>query len=257
MTDPRQAVICLHASASSSRQWRALGARLGDRFRVVAPDLYGSGNSPQWADDRPLRIADEVAHLEDAFRGAGEPVHLVGHSYGGLIALHAALANPGRIRSLVLFEPVAFGVLLAEDPDQPAAREVLAVQHDTEAAIARGDLGAAAERFIDYWMGTGAWANMLAPQRAATAPTMLGVRPQFGAILGEPTPLPAYAAVKVPTLFLTGTRSPAPSRAVARLLIATLPDVTAVELDGVGHMAPVTHPDLVNAAIDNHLVRFA
>lgn len=65
-------------------------------------------------------LADEVALLEPVFAAAGESFHLAGHSYDGAVALRAALADPGRVRSLVLIEPVLFGLLLAEDPGQGA-----------------------------------------------------------------------------------------------------------------------------------------
>jgi pimeloyl-ACP methyl ester carboxylesterase len=67
------------------------------------------------------------------------------------------------------------------------------------------------------------------------------------------TPLSAFAAANVPTLFLTGTKSKASALAVARLLTAVLPRVRIEEIEGVGHMAPVTHPDTVNALIERFL----
>src|SRR5262245_15621130 len=105
------AVVCLHASASSSAQWRPLIERLGGRFRTLAADLYGSGRSPAWPGERPMWLADEVALLAPVFEAAGPRFHLVGHSYGGAVALRAALANSARIESLVLFEPVLFSLL--------------------------------------------------------------------------------------------------------------------------------------------------
>jgi pimeloyl-ACP methyl ester carboxylesterase len=67
------------------------------------------------------------------------------------------------------------------------------------------------------------------------------------------TPLEGLSTLDVPILLLTGSDSPASSRAVARLLMKTLPHVTEVEMEGVGHMAPVTHPERVNALIERHL----
>src|SRR4051812_32240822 len=99
---PGSRIVCLHASASAGRQWRPLAERLSGQFIVVAPDLYGSGATPQWTADRPLSLADEVALVQPRI-GSGAPVHLVGHSYGAAVALHAALSQPERIRSLVLF----------------------------------------------------------------------------------------------------------------------------------------------------------
>jgi len=249
------AVVCLHASASSSAQWRPLMDRLAGRFRVLAVDLYGSGKSPRWPDDRPLSLADEAALLAPVLSAAGDRFHVIGHSYGGAVALEVALAEPGRIESLVLFEPVLFSVLMAEDPTQPAAREIAAVRDDTVVALECGDPHASGARFVDYWMGAGTWAAMPEPRREALATAMSHVKAEWDAAFREPTPLSAFAALEVPVLYLTGSESPASSLEVARLLTKTLPRVTAVDVGGVGHMGPVTHPDRVNALIESHLER--
>ena len=52
-------VVCMHASASSSTQWRALSEALSDRFRVVAVDLYGCGRTAAWPQQRPLGLDNE------------------------------------------------------------------------------------------------------------------------------------------------------------------------------------------------------
>jgi pimeloyl-ACP methyl ester carboxylesterase len=246
-------VICIHASASSSAQWRPLTDRLAGRFRTLAVDLYGCGRSPEWRGYRPLLLADEAALLEPVLAATGTRFHLIGHSYGGAVALKVALAHPGRIASLVVFEPVLFSLLMAEDPDQPAAREIDAVRADTSAAVDHGDLATAGTRFVDYWMGGGAWAAMPEARRLTVATAMERIKGQWHALFEEPAPLPAFAALGVPTLCLVGSDSPASSRAVSRLLAKALPRVTEVELDGVGHMGPVTHPDRVNALIERYL----
>jgi len=247
------ALVCIHASASSGAQWRPLMERLAERFRIMAVDLYGSGHSPEWPGERPLSLADEVALLEPVFAAAGPRFHLVGHSYGGAVALKAALTDPGRLASLVLYEPVLFSLLTAEDPDQPAAQEIIAVRDDTSAAIDRGDLAGAAARFIDYWMGAGTWAGMPEARRASIAPAMRSVNGHWRAAFGEPAPLHAFAEVDTPTACLVGRESPAASRRVTALLAKTLPRVTVAEIEGVGHMGPVTHPHRINVLIEEHI----
>jgi len=248
------AVICLHSSASFSAQWRGLIDRLSGRFRVLAVDLYGSGQSPDWDGDRPLSLADEVALLEPVVKAAGERCHVVGHSYGGAVALRLALAMPSEmLASLVLYEPVLFSVLMAEDPDQPAAREIDAVRAETSAAIDCGELAAAAARFVDYWMGAGAWAAMPEGRRRPVAAAMRSLKGQWHATFEDRAPLAAFGALDVPALCLVGSDSPASSRGVARLLGKTLPRAAEVELEGVGHMGPITHADRVNALIERHL----
>jgi pimeloyl-ACP methyl ester carboxylesterase len=247
------AVICLHANASTSGQWRPLMERLAGRFRVIAVDTYGAGRSPAWPAGRAVQLADEVALLEPVFRAAGERFHLVGHSYGAAVALKAALLQPARVRSMALYEPTLFALLEEESPGQPAAREIDAAARDAAGAVERGDLDAAAQRFIDYWMGEGSWRATPPERRPAIAASMRNVHGWRHALFTEPAPLATFARLAVPILYLLGSRSRASAHGVARLLTRTLPDVTVRELEGVGHMAPVTHPDLVNAAIEEHL----
>jgi len=92
---------------------------------------------------------------------------------------------------------------------------------------------------------------MPGPRRDALARAMGAVRAEWDAVFGAPTPLSVFAGLDVPVLYLTGSESPASSRGVARLLAKTLPQVTAIEIEGVGHMGPITHPDRINGLIEN------
>ena len=201
-------LVCIHASASSSSQWRPLMDRLAGRFRTLAVDLYGSGKSPDWPADRPLTLADEVVLLEPIFGSVGDRFHLVGHSYGGAVALKAALAGPRRLRSLILFEPVLFGLLNADDPAQ---REITAVRDDTIAAVDRGDLATAGARFVDYWTGAGAWAGMPDERRRLVATAMRKVKSEWHAAFEEPAPLAAFGALTCPPC-VSSARIPLPPR---------------------------------------------
>jgi pimeloyl-ACP methyl ester carboxylesterase len=242
-------VICLHASASHSGQWRSLMERLGTTFHVLAADSYGAGKSPAWIGDRTLSLSDEVAFLEPVFARAGETFTLVGHSYGAAIALVAAIAMPARVRALALYEPVLFSLLDAESPPPNEADGISEVVASAVAAIAAGNPRAAAECFIDYWMGFGAWASMPEERREPITKSIVNIQASANALFREPTPLSVFKALHVPVLYMTGTESPASSRGVARVLAKALPRVTLVEFEGVGHMGPVTHPEIVNEVI--------
>jgi pimeloyl-ACP methyl ester carboxylesterase len=247
------AVVCIHSSASSSGQWRLLMEHLSDRFRVIAVDLYGSGKTVAWPQDRPMRLDDEIALLSPVFRTAGERFHLIGHSYGGAIALKAALAARKRVVSLVLYEPVLFSAVITDTPESAAAREILALRDDTTRLVAQGKLNFAAQRFVDYWTGEGTWAATPEPRRRALAEAMRAVMPQWQALLSEPTPLSAFSALDVPALVMTGTESKASTLAVAKLLTAVLPRIRREELEGMGHMGPVANPGRVNPLIKRFL----
>ena len=248
-------VVCLHSNASNSGQWRALMDRLAPEFHVVAPDLYDSGRSPAWRSDRVMRLQDEVDLIESALAHAGAPIALVGHSYGAAVALMAALANPGRVRSIALYEPTLFSLLDAESPAPNEADGIRDAVADAGAALDRGDADAAAERLIDYWSGAGTWKSLPEQRRAPIAASVTSVRRWGRALLEEPTPLSAFRALNVPVLYMTGRRSQASALGVARLLSGTLPIVERVDFGEMGHMGPVTHADAVNEAIRRFLLR--
>jgi pimeloyl-ACP methyl ester carboxylesterase len=246
-------VICLHSNASSSSQWRALMETLAPDFHVWAPDGFGAGRSPAWPADRVLGLHDEVALIEPVFAAAGEAVVLVGHSYGAAVALKAALMHPGRVRALALFEPTLFSLLDAASPQPNEADGIRRAVAGAQAALAAGDPSAAAGIFIDYWMGPGAWAATPEARRGPIVASIVNVGGWGRALLDEPATLDQFARLDVPVLLMTGRASPASSRGVARLLAQALPRVQLREFDGLGHMGPVTHPEVVNAVIADFL----
>lgn len=239
-------VVCLHSNASSSGQWRGLMEMLAPRFHVIAADSYGAGKSPPRPPGTMLR--DEVALLEPAFARAGDPFALVGHSYGGAVALVAAVMHPGRVSALALYEPTLFALVERETP-----RDVDGIRNTVVNAVKAGDKLAAARIFIDFWMEPGAFGRMPERNREAIAAAGVDVDEWRKALFGEPTPLEAFARLDVPVLLLVGKQSPLSSRAVARALANALPRVEVVELAGCGHMAPVTQPDAVNPLIARFL----
>lgn len=249
------AVVCLHASASSSGQWHALTERLSGRFRVLAVDLYGCGRTPAWEPARPLSLHDEVALLAPVWRRAGERFHIVGHSYGGAVALTAALSHASRVASLVVFEPVMFGLLSTSEADAAAADEIGRVRADTLRLVASGDFDAAAACFGAYWLGHAGWAALPPARRAAMASAMPSVMPQWQAAFAAPPSPQELAAFCVPTQLLSGANSTAAARAVSRLLASALPQASHDELPDCGHMAPVMAPERVNPAIESFLMR--
>jgi pimeloyl-ACP methyl ester carboxylesterase len=109
-------VVCLHSNASSSSQWRGLIDLQAPTHHVLAPDSYGSGNTPDWLSDRTIALADEVELIAPLLARARRPVTLVGHSNGAAVALKAALTFPERVRALALYEPTLFGLIDAQQP---------------------------------------------------------------------------------------------------------------------------------------------
>jgi pimeloyl-ACP methyl ester carboxylesterase len=248
-------VVCIHSNASTSAQWRGLMELLAPKFRILAPDSYDSGKGPHWPSDRVIHLRDEVALIEPVIRRAGSPLALVGHSYGAAVALIAALANPGRVRAMALYEPTLFALLDAETPAPNEAEGIRNVVTDAGVALDSGNQDAAAERFIDYWMGTGTWKKTPEQRKPPIVASVTNVRRWAYALFTEPTPLKAFRSLNVPVLYMVGKRSTPSAHGVARLLTAALPRVEVVEFENLGHMGPVTHPDPVNEFVGQFLQR--
>lgn len=243
------ALVCLHASAGSGRQWSALAAELGDRYTVHAPDLGGTATRAS--------LEEDVAIAEAALATAGAPAYLVGHSYGGAVALLAALRNPRAVASLVMYEPVPFwllrhdarGVGFGSERSAQAWREVRSVADGLASEFASGRAERAAHDFVDYWSGAGAWASMGARQQHVVVQRMPGVLANFDCLSAESVPLAAIAQLPLPAMWIGGAVSREPPQRLGELLGAALPQMVRYTLPAVGHMGPVTHARLVNSLI--------
>src|SRR5882757_2546106 len=133
-------VIALHCSGAGAGQWSNLADALGGDYEVLAPEHYGCESVGPWTGEHAFTLADEAARTIALIDGTGCKVHLVGHSYGGGVALHVALARPERIASLTLYEPSAFHLLKSFGDDGLAALvEINAIANKTREGVISGD----------------------------------------------------------------------------------------------------------------------
>lgn len=248
-------LVALHCSGADGGQWRRLATALGSGFTVIAPDFYGCEGQRSWPGERAFSLAEEARLLIHHVDAAAQPVHLVGHSYGGGVALRIAVERPDKIASLALYEPSAFHLLRGGDRTARAAlAEIRGVARACGQAVCSGDHRRAAAGFVDYWGGAGAWAA-LRPELQAKLMRWTPKAPlDFHALIEEPTRAEAFRALQLPVLLLRGEYAPAPTRAVAARLQQVLPDCRLETVAGAGHMGAVTHAEAVNALIRGHLL---
>jgi pimeloyl-ACP methyl ester carboxylesterase len=252
----RDLVIALHCSGSSARQWRALAERLEPVCRFVAVDLHGHGEQLPWPAQRPMTLADEAELvaplLAHARRGgphdqACERVHLIGHSYGGAAALKVASQYPGLVHSVAVYEPVLFRLLFDDPASAAEGLEASALVDDMARWHRQGNNERAAQRFIDYWSGSGSWARLPEKVRAATktqVPTLLA---HFHALFHEHVLAGALADLRPLALVLTGARTVASTWRIGERLRVRMPAARHETLTGLEHMAPISHAEHVNA----------
>jgi pimeloyl-ACP methyl ester carboxylesterase len=243
------AVILIHASLSSSRQWRKLIERLRNRFCVIAPDLYAA--VPQIGGPRvgDFSFAEDCAFVQRLIDDCGRG-HVVGHSLGGVIAAKAAFGRREKIESLTLIEPSCFHLL---DKSGAEYAEIIGVHDRQRALIAQGEVTGAARLFAEYWMGPSGWTDMPPRRQETIAAAIPRLHQDWAGTLEMNTTLDDYRAFDVRSLLISARDTRRPSTRIVEMIGAAMPHVEKAEIDSGGHMSPLTNSKPVNATIERFL----
>ena len=242
-------VVLLHASLGSKSQWSTLAERLARRFQVIAIDLWGYGDHAGSALPTPFSLDEEVRLVMDrldALVDARTRVHVVGHSYGGLVALRLAQWHRQRIASLALYEPVLFRLLDERGPDRVGITRL--AQHVAR-LVTDGSPRDAARVFVDFWNGDGAYDALPLPVQQNLAQRAGKIPLDFAAAASWPHDARDLRAIIAPVLLMIGNRGPALGQRIVDRLATLLPDVRVAPFD-CGHLGPVTNPERINPWID-------
>jgi pimeloyl-ACP methyl ester carboxylesterase len=236
-------LLMFHSTLSEGRHLRSLAASLAADFTVYRVDRRGSGESAAAAPD-PAAPIDVAVHIEDvaalvAHEGSDSAV-VVGHSYGGCIALEMAARRPELVRSVVAYEPPYVPVAPPETREltEDVGRRMLA-------DAASGDLAAAALTFMRGVSGDAAVEALSPAARARIGRAGTGAVADATLLGMDPAEL---SAISCPTLILTGRDVVGRYAAIADALAMRIPGALRDTIDG-DHMAPITRPDAVHAAI--------
>ena len=195
-------------------------------------------------------VAEAVGRLIDRIGG---PVHLVGHSYGGAVALKLASQRPADLRSLTVIEPAAFQLLRVRGP--AALRRGHGHRGGDErrrrpAVAAGGD--AALHRLLERRR------RLVADQPAApgssSSPASTRCAPTSPPSRRRPDGPDALARIDCPALAVMALDSPAASLRATELVAEALPRAVLRLIPDAGHMAPLTDPHVVDPMIAAHLV---
>jgi pimeloyl-ACP methyl ester carboxylesterase len=214
-------VVFIHGSGGNARSAWGSVQPLGDRFELVAPDRGGYPPNP------PLERIDFEEQARELAPLLEEGAHLVGHSYGGVIALLMAAASPGLVRSLAVSEPPAFA-LARGNPEVDRLVERL----DEHFARGPRDPRAFAAGFLEIVGSSAQLPGELPPEQEQVIRATMAERGPWEAQI----PLDELAATPFPKLVVSGAHHPA-FDAVCDVLEEGLRAERAV-LPGAGHSIP-------------------
>ncbi len=235
-------VLLIHSGGLTSRQWRKLGAVLEPNHDVLMPDLLGYGDRERWPVGKPFHFRDDVGHLANELDGV--PAHIVGHSYGGLLALQLAISHPGLIRSIAVYEPVAFGILRDDTGAGRELSKITAYVPDRD-----GNDEAWLAGFVDWWQGPGVWATLSAKSQQSFRDVGWKLSQEVASLSADHTDAGIYGTIHASTLLLAGANTQPVELRVCERLAVTLPNAKLTVFPELGHMGPVTHAEQVNAVI--------
>ena len=234
------AVVLVHGSWIDHRNWDGIVPALGRSFRVLTYDRRGHSQS-----ERPAgqgSVAEDVADLGALIDHLGlGPAHILGNSFGGVIALRLAVEQPRFFRSLLVHEPPLIGLL------DGRARQQLLLGSDIPPRsvidlLEQGQMEAGARLFYETIVRAGSWEER--PQEVRhrwifNAPTFLDEERDPASRLVD---LRALGRFKNPTLLTSGDQSPPVFRFIVDMLAQALPHAQRRTFLGAGHGPHVTHP---------------
>jgi len=241
-------VVLLHSSVAGNRQWRKLMTLLSARHRVIAPNLHGYGATSRVDADGPHTLAaaaQVVLQLCDGLALEG-PLSVVGHSWGGAVALWTARTLGPRVAQLALYEPMLPGLLAGHGCAE--ATDTAAMHADVARLSVAGEWAALAQRFTDYFNGDGAWAASPSERRQAIVGLLPPNPPEWDAAM-VPVRADLFAAISARTLLMCGGATRPALRAIAAVLQQQFPQWAFDTVPDCGHMAPLTHADIINARL--------
>lgn len=251
-------LVLIHGSASDYRTWEIQRPVLSGHFRVVTYSRRYHWPNERIRSGQDYSMPEHVADLGALLRSLdAAPAHLVGHSYGGFLALLLAMREPDLVRTLVLMEPPAVTLFVSPKPKpqellglffrRPATALAVfrfgarGIAPATDAAR-RGDLDAMLRIFASATLGDDAF-RRLSDARLEQARANLIPEEMLGSGL-SPLEETEVMDVQHPTLLLTGARSPGVFHRVADRLEEILPRVERRTIPEASH---ILHEDNAGA----------
>jgi 3-oxoadipate enol-lactonase len=231
----RPPLFLLHEGVGDARMWNPIWDQLTASFRAIRYEVRGFGRSPQPTESFTL-LGDAETVLDQLGVASA---HVVGCSMGGLTALELALAQPGRVRTLLLLCPGIGGYPYPEYPELEAQYEAL---------DAAGDQDGLLRLSLEQWAAAGP--DPLITDMMRSAQRAWAGEEQYE-LAGEPT-YDRLSELRVPAVLMIGDKDEPGLIASNEAAAARIPGCELIWMPGVDHYPTVREPTLVLDTILRH-----
>lgn len=246
-------MILLPPGGSSAAIWRPMVRALEGNVSTWAIHMSGFADTEAYAGEGPVTLDIETDAALAVLAHVPAPMHLVGHSYGGAVALRLILRKPELFASLTLIEPASYP-FLDQAGEVRMARDIEAVNNRYIAGVRAGDPETAFSIYYDYYNGRpGGWAALPDEIKVKLVDVAGAVAQALEAVHASPTTLNDCAEIAVPALILHGGDTDPVHARIAELTADAIPGASLTVVEGTGHMVPQAYPELVAGLIADHI----
>jgi len=244
-------LLLLPGSFGTGSGWKAVTDRLTRHYRIVTTSLLGYGAT---AERRPLgntTMRQQTELIDLILERIGAPVHVVGHSFGGLAALAHTIDGVIKPASLILVEANPLGILKTSgEADLYAMFGNMTRDYFAEFEAGRPD---AARHVIDFYGGEGTFAAFPSKVRDyVIRTTPANIRDWSSGTPFEP-PLEAYQQIAARTLVVRGGDGHPAMMRIAEILAEVIPNSDLETVAGGSHFLPATNPAELARLLEAHI----
>lgn len=232
-------VLFVPGSFSTPAAWFGVQKYLPQRYRFVATSLLGYGATAETRSLSDFGMEHELRVVEAVAGEIGAPVHLVGHSFGGAVALAAALGGAVELLSIATFEANPLG-LLRDGGNADLFASMRRMSTAFEAAYHAGERDAAG-RIIDYWGGARSFAAMPEAVREYCRVSAFANVLDWHTAYGFAATRADYGRLAIPALVVRGARANPAMVEITEALKASLANVRSAVVEDASHFLITTH----------------
>ncbi len=256
-TTPDTALF-IHSTGMGPFMWKRLMATVPEGMRSLAVVNRGYAPNDLMPAGTPFSMDMDLAHIRQQIPSDTSGLHLVAHSYGGLLALLLTLDKDLPIKSLWLYEPVMFGSLrLVQDELEGELGAEMRSMYNPDSVFTKAEQGGTdewLEAFINYWNGPGAWCFM--PDKVKAPMRAVGWKmSQEVSLIGSLPRRFEDFRVEQPLTLVHGEHTRLPAREMTHRLARVNDHALLETMPGLGHMSVVTDADRVAPSLQAHWQR--